>query len=124
MREKAMQQEKVYAAVRIVPISYGGSINCDHQVIRRRHFSFQASMMLEKFNEIKRKIETLYADGVLVTQTTCGREIVLTVAYAPDYFDCFSDPQPLQVFLNWIENMWFNALADYNRIMARCNGRC
>ena len=116
--------EKVYAAIRIVPLSYGSNSACDHYVIERRHFSFQAAMLQGKLDEIKETIVKEHGDSLHITQSACDREVLLTLGYHPDYFNFDTNPQTFRDFLCWIESMWWSALADYHRVTTRARSQC
>lgn len=81
-------------------------------------------MLVGKFDEIKQKITMMHGEGISMAETIHDKEVVLTVAYCPDYFDCFSDPIPFQHFVCMVENLWWNALADYRKHLVRSLTRC
>lgn len=124
-REKAMQStdQKIYAAIQILPSRYGFNETCDFYVVHQIHDAFIASMRLEKLEEIKNLILARHGDGVHLTQISHDRTVIVTLTYDPDYF---THDRPLKDFVIWVESLWNKARAHHRRVavQVRDSSRC
>ena len=75
---------------------------------------------LEELQEIIQKVHK----SVEISQTTRDTSVILTLEYAPGYFNA---ERPFKDFLLWIEGLWRKGLADYHNAMRnqiRSSSRC
>jgi hypothetical protein len=122
--QKNIDNEKVCAAVRILPSEHPCDNLCDFDVVSEHHPSFRASMLIGMLDQIKDRISEMHGEGISITQITHAPKALVTLTYEPAYFNV---DRPFQEFVLWIEGLWRRGLADFHqakRDQIRSSSQC
>lgn len=114
--------DKICAAVRILPAYYACGHTCDLHVIHQPHVTFIATMLASSLDQIKDDIRAHHGTGVIITQVSRDNGAIVTLTYEPDYFNT---GMTLQEFVIWVESLWNRARAQCRRTAtATATTRC